>query len=144
LALGADIRFAAPGTKMAIMEMKWGLIPDMGGMALLPHLVRSDVLRRLTYTAAPIEAEQALAWGLVTEIAEDPLAAAMGLAEEIAGKSPSAVQAAKALIGYAEEHTDDVDAVLLEESQAQAELIGKPHQMEVIAANIQKRKPVFK
>ncbi|MFY0658982.1 MAG: crotonase/enoyl-CoA hydratase family protein [Shimia sp.] len=144
LALGADIRFAAPGTKMAIMEMKWGLIPDMGGMTLLPHLVRSDVLRRLTYTAAPVEAEQALAWGLITEVVEDPLAAAMSLAEEIAGKSPSAVKAAKALIGYAEEHMDDVDAVLLEESRAQAELIGKPHQMEVIAANIQKRKPVFK
>lgn len=144
LALGADIRFAAPDTKMAIMEMKWGLIPDMGGMTLLPHLVRSDVLRRLTYTAAPVEAEQALAWGLITEIAEDPLAAAMALAEEIAGKSPSAVQAAKALIGFAEEHMDDVGAVLLEESRAQADLIGKPHQLEVIAANIQKRKPVFK
>ena len=144
LALGADIRFAAPDTKMAIMEMKWGLTPDMGGMTLLPHLVRSDVLRRLTYTAAPVDAEQALAWGLITEIAEDPLAAAMALAEEIAGKSPSAVQAAKALIGYAEEHMDDVDAVLLEESRAQADLIGKPDQMEVIAANIQKRKPVFK
>ena len=144
LALGADIRIAAPDTKLAVMEMKWGLIPDMGGMTLLPHLVRSDVLRRLTYTAAPVEADQALAWGLITEIAEDPLAAAMDLAEEIAGKSPSAVQAAKALIGYAEEHLDDEDAVLLEESRAQADLIGKPHQMEVIAANIQKRKPVFK
>lgn len=143
IALGADIRIAAPGTKMAVMEMKWGLVPDMGGMALLPHLTSSDVIRRLTYTAAPIEAEQALAWGLITEIADDPLAAANALAQDIANRSPSAVRAAKALIGYAETNMADQDAVLLEESRAQATLIGKPHQMEVIAANIQKRTPNF-
>ena len=143
IALGADVRFAAPGTKMAVMEMKWGIVPDMGGMALLPHLTRSDVIRRLTYTATPFDAEQALGWGLVSEIVEDPLAAAMVLAEDIAGKSPSAIRAAKALIGFAEDHPDDPDAVLLEESRVQATLIGKPHQMEVIAANLQKRKPDF-
>ncbi|SFL12441.1 crotonase/enoyl-CoA hydratase family protein [Shimia haliotis] len=143
IALGADVRFAAPGTKFSIMEMKWGIVPDMGGMALLPHLTRSDVLRRLTYTAEPFVAEQALEWGLVTEITEDPLAAAMALAEEIAGKSPSAIRAAKALIGFAEDNMHDPDAVLLEESRLQATLIGKPHQMEVIMANMQKRAPVF-
>ena len=62
LALGADIRIAHPDTKMAVMEMKWGLVPDMGGMALLPRLMRSDVLRQLTYTAAPVGAEQAERW----------------------------------------------------------------------------------
>ncbi|MGX9351618.1 crotonase/enoyl-CoA hydratase family protein [Shimia sp. W99] len=143
IALGADVRFAAPDTKMAVMEMKWGIVPDMGGMALLPHLTRSDVIRRLTYTAAPFDAAQALDWGLVSEIAEDPVAAAMALAEEIAGKSPSAIRAAKALIGFAEENKGDPDAVLLEESRVQSTLMGKPHQMVVIAANLQKRKPNF-
>lgn len=143
IALGADVRIAAPGTKMAVMEIKWGLVPDMGGMALLAHLTSSDVIRRLTYTAAPFEAEQALAWGLVTEIAQDPLAAAMALAQDIANQSPSAIRAVKALIGFAETHMTDQDAVLLEESRVQATLIGKAHQMEVIAANIQKRKPNF-
>ncbi|TCL08211.1 enoyl-CoA hydratase/carnithine racemase [Shimia isoporae] len=143
IALGADVRFAAPGTKFSIMEMKWGIVPDMGGMALLPHLTRSDVIRRLTYTAAPFEAAQALEWGLVSEIAEDPLAAALALAEEIAGKSPSAIRAAKALIGFAEDNMHDPDAVLLEESKVQAQLMGKPHQMEVIAANLQKRPAKF-
>ncbi|SEO92588.1 Enoyl-CoA hydratase/carnithine racemase [Salinihabitans flavidus] len=144
IALGADVRIAAPGTKLSIMEIKWGLIPDMGGMALLPHLARSDVIRRMTYTGDPVEAEQAERWGLVTEIAEDPLAAAREMAAQIAGKSPSAIRAAKALIGYAEAHSGDADAVLLEESRAQAALIGQPDQMEVIAANLQKRAPVFR
>lgn len=141
IALGADIRIAAPETRLAVMEMKWGLIPDMGGMVLLPRLARSDVIRRLTYTATPIEAPRAMEWGLVTELADDPKAAAIALAEEIAGKSPSAIRAAKRLIDVAER--EDEAAVLLAESQEQSDLIGKPHQMEVIAANMGKRAPRF-
>ncbi|SHJ15646.1 Enoyl-CoA hydratase/carnithine racemase [Shimia gijangensis] len=144
IAMGADIRIAAPDTKMAIMEMKWGLIPDMGGMAILPMLARSDVIRKLTYTATQITAVQAEVWGLVTELADDPEAAAMELAREIAGKSPSAIRTAKRLIGYAEANAGQVADVLLEESREQVTLIGKAHQMEVIAANLQKRPPVFK
>ncbi|MEQ3710321.1 MAG: crotonase/enoyl-CoA hydratase family protein [Tateyamaria sp.] len=141
LALGADIRIAAPDAKLAVMEMKWGIVPDMGGMVLLPRLVRSDVLRRLTYTAEPVAADQAEAWGLITEVADDPLAHAMGLAESLALKSPSALRAAKALIAYAEAHGPG--DVLLEESRVQSELIGKPDQMEVVAATFAKRAPVF-
>jgi len=136
LALGADIRIAAPDTKLAIMEMKWGLVPDMGGMVLLPKLARSDVIRRMTYTADPVDAVQGEKWGLVTGLADDPLADAMALATRIAGSSPSAIRAAKRLIGLAE--TADEDAVLLAESQEQADLIGQPDQMAVIAANLQK------
>ncbi|MEL6889213.1 MAG: enoyl-CoA hydratase-related protein, partial [Pseudomonadota bacterium] len=68
LALGADIRIAARDARFAVMEIKWGIVPDMGGMVLLPRLVRPDVLRRLTYTAEPVSAEKAEAWGLVTEL----------------------------------------------------------------------------
>lgn len=142
LALGADIRIATPDAKFAVMEMKWGIVPDMGGMVLLPRLVRSDVLRRLTYTAEPISAEQAERWGIVTEIAEDALAAATDLANTIAGKSPAAIRAAKHLIEIAE--TQDAATVLEAESRLQAELIGKPEQMEVIAAQFGKRPAVFK
>ena len=143
MAVGADIRIAAPDTKLSIMEMKWGLVPDMGGMVLLPHLTRSDVIRQLTYTATPFTAEQAQGWGLVTSLADDPVAAANDLATEIAGKSPSAIREAKRLIGIAESGASR-EEVLLEESGAQARLIGKPDQMEVIAAQMQKRAPVFK
>lgn len=142
LALGADIRIAAPDVKMAVMEMKWGLVPDMGGMVLLPGLMRSDVLRLLTYTARPVGVEQAERWGLVTEITEDPQAVALDLARDIAGKSPSAIRAAKRLIGVAEAETQA--EVLLAESREQIGLIGKADQMEVIAAQMQKRAPVFK
>ncbi len=143
IALGSDIRIAAPNTKMAVMEMKWGIIPDMGGMALLPHLTRGDVIRQVTYTAEPFDANQALSWGLVTSISENPLQDAIILAKKIAAKSPSAVRAAKALIGFAEENTAQPDKVLLEESRVQSTLMGKPHQMEVIKANLQKREPNF-
>jgi len=142
LALGADIRISAPGARFAVMEMKWGIVPDMGGMVLLPKLVRSDVLRRLTYTAEQVEAEQAMAWGLITEIADDPLATATVLAEVIAGKSPSAIRTAKRLIAIAE--IEDAATVLEAESRLQSELIGKPHQMEVIASQMGKRPAVFK
>jgi enoyl-CoA hydratase/carnithine racemase len=142
LALGADIRIAAPDARLAVMEMKWGIVPDMGGMVLLPRLVRSDVLRKLTFTAAPVVATQAVEWGLVTELADDPLAAAMQMAKTLVHRSPTALRAAKALIGYAETH-GSAD-VLSEESRVQAGLIGTAEQMEVVAATVQKRTPVFK
>ncbi|MFV0514217.1 MAG: crotonase/enoyl-CoA hydratase family protein [Jhaorihella sp.] len=141
IALGADIRIAHPQTRLALMEMKWGIVPDMGGMVLLPGLVRSDVLRHLTYTAAPVDAEQAERWGLVTRINADPRAAALALAGEIVQKSPSAIRAAKRLIDVAERA--DRAEVLLAESREQVDLIGKPDQIEVIAAQMQGRKPVF-
>ncbi|NIZ61343.1 crotonase/enoyl-CoA hydratase family protein [Sedimentitalea sp. CY04] len=141
LALGADIRIAAPDAKLSVMEMKWGIVPDMGGMVFLPKLLRSDILRRLTYTAEVVQAPQALDWGLVTELADDPLARAQELAEQIALKGPNAIRAAKRLIERAE--AEDREAVLLAESAEQVPLIGKPEQMEVIAAQMGGRKPVF-
>lgn len=142
LALGADIRFAGPDSRLAVMEMKWGIVPDMGGMVLLPRLVRDDVMRRLIYTAAPIDAEEAARCGLVTQVVENPLAAARTLAAEIAGKGPNAIQAAKALCAQA--WTGTSEEVLLAESAAQARLLGQPEQMEVIAAQFAKRAPLFK
>ncbi|WP_298802866.1 crotonase/enoyl-CoA hydratase family protein [uncultured Lentibacter sp.] len=142
LALGADIRIAAPEAKFAVMEMKWGLVPDMGGMVLMPALTRSDVIRKMTYTAEPVSAAQALDWGLVTELSDTPLAAAQSLAATIAAKSPAAIRAAKRLIALAESGASE-DEVLLAESRAQTDLIGTPEQMEVIAANMQNRAPKF-
>ena len=142
IAMGADIRIAAPDTKMAIMEMKWGLVPDMGGMVLWPHLIRSDVLRQLTYTAAPVAAEQAERWGLITSIADDSQASALALATEIASKSPSAIRASKLLIEKAESGARE--EVLLEESRQQVRMIGSADQMETVMAQMQKRPAVYK
>jgi enoyl-CoA hydratase/carnithine racemase len=142
IASGADIRIAAPDTRLCIMEMKWGLVPDMGGMVLWPRLMRADVLARLTYTGEEFSGAEALDYGLVTEMNVDPVGRAQELAGLIASKSPSAVRASKALISYAFENGPE--AVLLEESRAQADLIGTPDQMEAVMANMQKRAPVFK
>ena len=142
IALGADIRIAHPEAKLALMEMKWGIIPDMGGMVLLPKLVRSDVLRLLTYTARPIGAQQAADWGLITKLSDDPLTEALVLAENIAGQSPSAIRAAKRLIDIAETRTRA--EVLLAESTEQVDIIGKSDQFEVVMAHMQGRKPEFK
>lgn len=141
LALGADIRFAAPDTKLAVMEMKWGIVPDMGGMVLLPRLVRDDVMKKLIFTATPIDARQAEAWGLVTEAVDDSATAARHLAAEIAQKGPNAIRAAKRLCELA--HTAAPEEVLLAEARTQASLLGKPEQMEVIAAQFGKRQPRF-
>ncbi|MEM6408085.1 MAG: crotonase/enoyl-CoA hydratase family protein [Pseudomonadota bacterium] len=137
LALGADIRIAAPDARLSIMEMKWGLIPDMGGMAVLPQLVRSDILRRLIYTAEVVEASQALEMGLLTELSNEPVTRANALAREIAIQSPGAIRAAKRLIQAAE--TEDEAAVLMAESREQAALIGSKDQMAAVAKGMAKK-----
>ena len=142
LAMGACIRIAHPDTKLAIMEAKWGLVPDMGGMVIWPQLLRSDVLRLLTYTAEPVSAAEGLAMGLVTRLSDRPLDDARALAATIAGRSPSGTRAAKRLIALAESGADAA-TVLHAESREQADLIGKPHQMEIIAANMAGRAPRF-
>ena len=142
LALGADIRIAAPDATLAVMELKWGIVPDMGGMVLLPRLVRADVMKRLIYTAEPVPATQALAFGLITEVADDPLAAARSLAEQIAGQSPQAIRAAKALCDLA--YRASPEQMLLAEARAQAALLGQPEQLDVVAARLGGRAPVFR
>ncbi|MGC0222754.1 crotonase/enoyl-CoA hydratase family protein [Pseudooceanicola nitratireducens] len=142
LALGADVRIAAPGTKFAVMEAKWGLVPDMGGMVLMPKLMRSDVIRLMTYTAEPVSAEKGVDWGFVTEIAEDPHARALEIVTNIAQKSPSGTRLAKSLIAVAESNASEAE-VLMAESVEQAKLIGGKHQQEIVRANMQKRAPNF-
>jgi enoyl-CoA hydratase/carnithine racemase len=141
IALGPDIRIAAPDARFSVMELKWGIVPDMGGLHLARRLMRGDILRRLTYTAETFGAEQALDWGVVTEITDDPLARAMELATAIAGKSPDAIRAAKRLISETEQ-TSPADT-LLAESRIQQELIGTANQMEAVMAGMQKRAPNF-
>jgi len=140
--LGADIRMAAPDTQFSIMEGKWGLVPDMGGMVLMRRLARGDVIRRLTYTAEVFGAVDAINWGFVTEVTDDPLARAHALAAEIANRSPDAVREAKAMI-RASELTPDEEVLLLE-SAAQGRLIGSANQIEALMAGFEKRTPDFK
>ncbi|MGJ3648270.1 crotonase/enoyl-CoA hydratase family protein [Sphingomonas sp. GlSt437] len=138
---GADIRIAAPGTRFAIRESYWGLVPDMAGWAVWRGLVRDDVLRELAYTAREFDADEALGHGFITRIAEEPHAAAMALARDIATKSPHAIRGIKRLANMA--HDADPRTILETETLEQMAVIGKPNMMEQVAANMQKRAAVF-
>ena len=138
---GADIRIAAPGTRFAIRETHWGLVPDMAGVALWRTLARDDVLRELTYTAREFDADEALRHGFVTRIAEDPHAEAMALAATIAGRNPHAIRGSKRLFTLAADA--DAAAVLQAESDEQIAIMRTPNQREAVMANFEKRAPRF-
>lgn len=142
IALGADIRIAAPEAKLSIMEVKWGLIPDMGITQTLPRLVPIDVAKELTFSGRVVSGSEALALGLVTRTSDDPLVLALALAEEIAQKSPDAIRAAKRLYDQSWAG-DDTAAALGRESALQAGLIGKPNQLAAVAAGMSGQQPVF-
>jgi enoyl-CoA hydratase/carnithine racemase len=140
LALGADMRFVAPDTKMSVMEIKWGLVPDMAGAPILARLVRDDILRDLTYTGRIFSAQEALGYGLATRICDDPRADALTAAREIASKNPDAIRAVKRMI---ENLGVDPGPALLAESVEQKKLIGSANQKEAVRANLEKRAPRF-
>ncbi len=141
IASGADIRVVHPATRMAVMEMKWGLVPDMGGYALWRGLVRDDVLRELTYTNREFTGAEAKELGLATEVCDDPLGRATELATVIANKNPEAIRGAKRLFKVM--HEEGEDEILLAESREQDRIIRKPNQIEAVMAEMQKRAPKF-
>jgi enoyl-CoA hydratase/carnithine racemase len=134
IALGADIRIAAPDAKLSVMEGRWGLVPDMGITQTLTRLVPIDVAKELTFTARRVSGEEARELGLVTRVADDPLAAARELAAEIAGRSPDAVRAAKRL--YEETWPAPAGKALELETELQTGLIGSPNQMEAVMSGM--------
>src|SRR5215470_4820332 len=140
LALGADMRFLAPDARMSIMEIRWGLVPDMAGTPILASLVRDDILRELTYTGRIFSAHEALSYGLATRVCDDPRAAALEVASDIAHRSPGAIRAAKRLLNKL---SVDPGPALLAESAEQQKLIGGANQTEAVRANIEKRAPKF-
>ena len=97
IALGADFRYATPGSSLSIMEGKWGLIPDMAGNLALREVVAKDVAMRLSMTAEVIDAQTARDIGLITGISEEPLKTAEKLAAQISERSPDSVAAVKKL-----------------------------------------------
>jgi enoyl-CoA hydratase/carnithine racemase len=141
IALGADIRIAAPGTRLSVMEITWGLIPDMSITRTLPRLVSIDVAKELTYTGRVFGAAEAAALGIVTRVAEDPLQAARALASEIAARSPDAVRGAKRL--YDEAWTGPPESTLALEAALQRTLIGSPNQLAAAAAGFTKKPAEF-
>ncbi|MCP1767926.1 crotonase/enoyl-CoA hydratase family protein [Bradyrhizobium japonicum] len=140
LSLGADMRFLSADARMSVMEIKWGLVPDMAGTPILASLVRDDILRDLTYTGRIFSAQEAMSYGLATRICDDPRATALEVAREIAGKSPDAIRAAKRLLNNL---SVDPGPALLAESVEQQKLIGSANQTEAVRSNLEKRAAKF-
>jgi enoyl-CoA hydratase/carnithine racemase len=141
IALGADLRLVTADTRLSVMEIKWGLIPDMGISQTLPRVVKLDVAKELTFTGRVVNGAEAVELGLATRASQDPHADAMNLAREIAGRSPEAIRAGKRLFD-AVGRMGPAESFLLEE-KLQRSLIGSPNQVESVRANLEKRAPRF-
>ncbi|MGR6091000.1 enoyl-CoA hydratase-related protein [Brevibacterium sp. CSND-B09] len=134
IALGADMRVAGPDAKLSLMELNWGIIPDMCGTQLLPRLVGPAQAKKLIVTADTIGAEEALRIGLVEEVVEDSLARALELAGQIAGQSRSALVWAKRLVDLS--YDSDFSTGLDAEQEALAALLGTDEQKQVVATRL--------
>lgn len=142
IALGADLRYVTPTAELSVMEIRWGLVPDMAGTQVLRRLVRLDVAKELTFTGRVISGVEALELGLVTRVVDSPREAALATAREIARKSPDAIRASKHLLN-ASALLSLEDGLALEAAH-QKRLLGSPNQLEAVMANFQKRDPDFK
>jgi enoyl-CoA hydratase/carnithine racemase len=141
IALGADIRVAAPDARLSVMEARWGLIPDMSITRTLPRLVSIDVAKELTWTGRIFSGEEARSLGVVTRVASEPSSAAAELAAEIADRSPDAVRRAKRL--YDESWTAHAQDSLALEAELQLELIGSPNQLAAVVAGLNREPARF-
>jgi enoyl-CoA hydratase/carnithine racemase len=141
IALAADIRIATPDAKLSVMEIKWGLIPDMSITRTLPRLVGIDVAKELAYTGRVFSGAEALELGVVTHVADDPLAAAQELAAEISQRSPDAVRGVKRL--FDDSWTEGPEQTLALEAKLQLGLIGSANQLAAVSAGMTKEPAQF-
>lgn len=142
IAAGADIRHAHPEARLSIMEVKWGLVPDMAISVTLRDVLPVDRVRELAYSGRIVGGREALQFGLVTAVHDKPCESALALAADIAARSPDAIRAIKTLtrIAWSQSPAD----ALQTEARLQSELIGSPNQQEAVRANIGGRKPEFR
>lgn len=141
LALAADLRYVAPDAQLSVMEIRYGLVPDMTLSKTLASLVRSDLARELVWTGRAVLADEAVAIGLATRCVDDPVATALEAARAIARQSPHAIRAGKRLL----RDTAPVDArsAFALETELQLGLLGSANQMEAVGAAMGKREPTF-
>jgi enoyl-CoA hydratase/carnithine racemase len=142
IALAADVRFVAPDAALSVMEIKWGLVPDMSGSQTLRRLVRLDVAKELTFSGRVVSGTEAALLGLATHVSDTPREAALELARQIAARSPDAVRAGKQLLDRA--GVVSVEEGLRLEEDLQRGLLGAPNQIEAVRANAEKRDPRFR
>ena len=139
IALGADIRYAAPDAKLSVMEIRWGIVPDMAGTWLLRELARGDVIRELAYTGRVVSGEEAVALGLATRVEAEPREAALATAREIAGKQPACDPGREAPVRARRRRLGG--RLLLAESDEQAAMLGSPNQREAVHGRLSRSAP---
>src|SRR5262245_15050372 len=141
IALGADIRIVHPEAKLSVLEIRWGLSPDMTGTATLGRLVGPDVAKELAWTGRMVSGEEAVGLGLATRTSDTPLDYALALAAEIAARSPHAIRGIKHLVDLS--GTVSLAEQYAEERRVIGSLIGTPNQVEAVTAYFEKRDPAF-
>ena len=141
IAMGADLRYARPDSSLSIMEVKWGLIPDMAITTTLRDVLALDRAKEMAWSGRVVSGEEASQIGLVTALHDDPLGAALETAQAICVKSPDAIRSMKRLFNTAW-RLSDPEALALE-AELQLGVMGKKNQLEAVMANMQKRSPEF-
>jgi enoyl-CoA hydratase/carnithine racemase len=141
IALGADLRIVHPDATLSVLEIRWGLSPDMTGTATLPRLVGPDVAKELAWTGRPVSGEEAVRLGLATRTSDAPLEDALSLAREIATKNPHAIRGIKRLVEQsgrvplAKQYADEREVI--------GSLVSTPNQVEAVSAYFERRDPTF-
>jgi enoyl-CoA hydratase/carnithine racemase len=141
IALAADLRIVAPDAQLSVLEIRWGLVPDMTGTHTLRRLLPLDVAKELTWTGRMVSGVEAVSMGLATRLSDEPLRDALALATDLASRSPQAIRGAKRLLNQSGlvSQRDQFQA----ESAVMASIIGSPNQLEAVAASLENRPPRF-
>lgn len=140
IALGADIRVAHPEARLGLLEIDWGIIPDMA-ISVTGAGLRRDLLQELAWSGRKVSGHEAYALGLVTRLSEAPEATALECARSIAARSPRAVAAARTLFETAPSLSQRERLAL--EARLQGQLLGSAEQREAVAARLEKRPARF-
>jgi enoyl-CoA hydratase/carnithine racemase len=143
IALACDVRVFARGTKVGLLEHKYGILPDLGGTQRLPRVVGPGKAKELIWTAARIDADEAYRIGLCEQLVDaDALEReTRTLAETIAAQPPLAVRGAKRAVDAAGRLP--VREGLVVEAEAQAVCLRSDDMREAITAFVEQRAPKY-
>lgn len=142
LALGADIRLVHPQASLGLVEINWGLLPDMSATQSLRRLTSLDRAKELAMTGRRFSGTQALEYGLATEVTSNPVEDALAMAAAITRRNPDAIRAIKRVLNASA--LVSVAQGLAEEAAASQTILGTQNQMEAITAHFEDRAPHFK
>ena len=144
VALGCDLRIATPTSRFATPEGKLGIIPGGGATARLPRIVGRGWAMEMMLMGEPIDAERALAIGLVTRLVakDELLPEARRMAEHLATFAPFVPRTMKAMVHFGMEAS--LAGALMLEKYAQGALVQTEDKQEGITAFLEKRPPQFK